>query len=229
MNKKILKVIAIMFVLSSSLMACSNNQEAEMNKLRAENIYLQSELSLEKQLIEDQIKLFSDNIEAVASQIEALETKILTLEEVLVLNDPHEDLTDLSSYEHWKFEAFKINYDDEVLLGLEPIAICKMYLYALLIEDYDTVYELYTKDESGFYWTKEADEEYRLKGNMSDFSVFEDIYNLKVEINAYDEDNAVITWHSKNGYFDENIGNYIYSFALKRDGDIWKASFVPMQ
>jgi len=71
-------------------------------------------------------------------QIKELENEIFILKELTTLNRYHEDLTDLTSFESLKFEEFRNNYDDQVLKGLAPISICKMYLYASQIKDYET-------------------------------------------------------------------------------------------
>ncbi len=229
MNKKQIVTIATIIILSFTFTACNDNQQSEIDDLKQENINLKTELSLQKNLVEDNNKIFSTKIEVLETQVQEFETKISTLKELSTLNNYHEDLTDLNTYENLKFEEFRLNYDDKVLLGLEPISICKMYLYASLIKDYDTVYELYTTNEEGFFWTKEEDMNIPIIERMSDFTVVEDVYNLKFEINKSDDENAVITWNSKNGYFDENIGAHIYGFSFVKDGDVWKVSFLPMQ
>jgi hypothetical protein len=78
-------------------------------------------------------------------------SKISILKELTKLNNSHKDLTDLTTYENLKFEEFKLNYDDKILIGLKPISICKMYLFASLTKDYETQYELYTSNKDGFF------------------------------------------------------------------------------
>ena len=118
--------------------------------------------------------------EELTSQIKELESEISMLKEITTLNRYHEDLTDLTFFESFKFEEFRNNYDNEVLNGLTPISICKMYLHASLIKDYESQYEFYTTNENGWFWTKEEDEMIPSSDRISDFSIFEDIYNLNM-------------------------------------------------
>ncbi len=225
-EKRILIIIAIL-ILSLVFVGCNNTQQTELNKLKKEISNLKTEILLQKNLL-DENKYLYDKIEVLETQTKELKDKISILKELTALNNYNTDLTDLSTYENLKFEEFKLSYDDQVLVGLEPISICKMYLYAALIGDYETEYELYITNEGGFFWSKEEDLKIPIEDHMSDFTIFEDIYNLKVEINN-NEKHSVILWNSKNGYIDENIYTYIYGFNLQKDGDVWKVSFVPMQ
>ena len=235
-------ILVIILTFSLSLASCNDNQQSEsddlkedFNDLMIEINHLKEEISIlkdENLLLNTtarEHKIFTSNIHNLLEENKKINVELLALKEVANLNSYHEALTDLTTFESLKFEQFRLNYDDEVLLGLEPISICKMYLYASLLGDYETVYELYTTNEEYAMATKEEYLNIRNEHRMSDFTVFEDIYDLNFEVNKYNEEHAVITWHSKNGYFDENIGAYIYSFSFIKDGDIWKVSFVPMQ
>ena len=106
-----------------------------------------------------------------------------------------------------------------------------MYLYSGYTKDYETQYELYTTKEEWVLWSKEEDEnfpqDHRMQGE--DFKIFHDIYNLNVGYRNYDYgESAIITWSSKNGYYDDQ-GAWEYFFNLTKDNDIWKVSFIPMQ
>jgi|LGOV01.1.fsa_nt_gb hypothetical protein len=229
MNKKQILIIAIILILLLTFIGCNDIQQSELDDLKQENNDLKTELLLQKNLLEDNNKILYAKIEILEIQAKEFESKILTIKELTTLNNYHEDLTDLSTYESLKFEEFRLNYDDKVLIGLEPISICKMYLYASLIKDYETVYELYTTNEGGFFWSKEEGMNIPIKDRMSDFSIVEDVYNLKVIVNEDNKEYATIIWYSENGYNDENIGAYNNGFNLQKDGDVWKVSFVPMQ
>ena len=143
-----------------------------------------------------------------------------------------ENLIDLSEYEAAKLNGFKSSYNDEVLLGLEPLSICKMYLFSGYMGDYETQYEFYTTNEDYVMWSKEDDENIPEEDRMSitDFKVFHDVYDLNVEFKARDYgEEAIITWSSKNGNYDENQEAWVYSFRLIKDNEVWKVAFVPMQ
>lgn len=142
-----------------------------------------------------------------------------------------DNLLDLNDRELERLNIFKSNYDDKVLLGLDPLSICKMYLYSGYTEDYETQYELYTTKEEWVLWSKEEDEnfpqDHRMQGE--DFKIFHDVYDVNVEYRNLDYgERAVITWSSKNGYYDDQ-GAWVYFFNLTKDDDIWRVSFIPMQ
>ena len=143
-----------------------------------------------------------------------------------------ENLINLSEYETAKLNEFKSSYDDEVLLDLEALSVCKMYLFSGYMGDYETQYEFYTRNEDYVMWSKEEDENIPKEDRMSvkDFEIFYDVYDLNVEY--IDRDNwteAIITWSSKNGHYDENQEAWVYSFRLIKDNEVWKVAFVPMQ
>jgi len=64
---------------------------------------------------------------------------------------------------------------------------------------------------------------------ISDFAIFEDIYNLNIDFNGDNQEFAVITWNSKNGYTDDKSEAFTYGFTLQKDKNIWKVNFMPMQ
>jgi hypothetical protein len=63
----------------------------------------------------------------------------------------------------------------------------------------------------------------------SDYGVFEDVFNVKIDLSTRDEDNALIVWNSRNGYVDELQGGWTYTFRLVKDDDVWKVGFLPLQ
>jgi len=58
--------------------------------------------------------------------------------------------------------------------------------------------------------------------------IFRDVYDLHVEVVSSDVEHATIGWSSKNGYVDEKAGTFSYGFALQKDGEVWKISYLPM-
>ena len=232
---KILTMIMTIFLLSLTLIGCNNIQQSEVNDLRQEigNLEivisdLETKLLVQEELIKDNNTLY-EKIDVLETQAEDIRNQISTLEKSITLNNSYEDLTDLNAYEYSKFNEFKLNYDDRVLLDLEPLSICKMYLYASCIKDFATSYELHTTNKDGLFWSKEEEMNIPLKDRRSDFKIFEDIYGLKVEIRGDNEENAIISWFSKNGYYDESIGANKYCFRLEKDEENWRVPFLPMQ
>ena len=50
----------------------------------------------------------------------------------------------LSRYEKSILDEFKISYKDEVLHGVDALSICKMYLFAGVSKDYETIDKIYS-------------------------------------------------------------------------------------
>ena len=63
---------------------------------------------------------------------------------------------------------------------------------------------------------------------MTDFKIFEAVYNINTEINTYNEEHAMISWKSRYGHVSEEVGAFTYGFSLIKDGEVWKVSFAPM-
>ncbi len=122
------------------------------------------------------------------------------------------------------YDSFKEEYNDEMLRAVEPFAIMKFYLHSGYLKDYETEYELYVEHEdSDMSWTKEEHFNIPERDRMKDYGVFEEAYNVEVEIEG---NYAVIKWNSDY----DNEENFKYGFSLvKNDDDIWKVSFIPMQ
>lgn len=228
MIKNRILISGALFILSLIFVGCSDTQQSDLDGIKQEMSDLKTEIAeLKTEILMQNTKSNegnknNTNIEDFVAEFEKMNDELLTLKESIVLNTYHEDLTDLNTYESIKFEEFRLSYDDEFLIDLDPISICKMYLYASLIKDYETQYELYTTNEGGFFWSKEEDLNIPNKRRMSDYTMFEDVYNLNVELKGENEDLATITWFSKNRV-------YINGFSLQKHGDVWKVSFVPMQ
>lgn len=138
-------------------------------------------------------------------------------------------LLELTAYEDSKLGDFRQNYEDKTLKDLDPLSVCKMYLYSALIGDYETQYELYTTNEGYVMWSKEEDLAFPKKDRIKDFEKYKDVHDIEVKYGKNYEEEAIISWSSENGYVDEEHGPWNYEFRLIKDGDIWKVSFMPMQ
>lgn len=170
----------------------------------------------------------SNTIQLLEKRLEKVRIEIKDLKENTDVYETYQNLTDLSSYESFKFEQFRQDYDIEVLAELKPVSILRMYLYAKLIEDYETQFELFTTNEEYVLMTKEEFLANSQSGTPSEMDIFEDVYELKISLSESNEEHAYISWKSKNGYIDERAGAFIYGFALQKDDNIWKVSFNPM-
>ncbi len=219
---------SIIFIIIFNLVGCNvENQESV------------EEMKEELKILAEKAETLSHEFEAFrnenVSAIKVLETEninlkkeISNLNKLIEINNNYGDLIDLDYYEQKKYEEFKLSYDDYVLIDLQPISICKMYLYASLVEDYDMVYELYTTNDEYVHWTKEEDQNIPQEHRRQDFTIFKDVYDLNVNYSQFDEEHATITWKSKNGYIEEQE-MFTYIFTLIKDADVWKVNFLPMQ
>lgn len=140
-----------------------------------------------------------------------------------------EDLTVLTCREQEAYEKFKASYGDELLIGEEPLTICKMYLCASLAEDHETAYELYVKNADIILWSKQEFMDIPEKDRMQEFEIFKDVYDCDVLISGDSEERAAIRWKSRNGYVDEDLGETIYQFLLTKEDQVWRVNFMPMQ
>lgn len=142
------------------------------------------------------------------------------------------NLLDLDKKEMKVYESFKNDHSESHLKGLEPLSICKIYLYASSKKDYETEYELYIKDDEHRLWTKA--EHLRWSKEEEDIpfekSMFEDVEELELSYSE-DERSCTISWISKHDEFMDDDGNYFrFSFYLiKNRYGVWKVSFMPMQ
>lgn len=170
------------------------------------------------------VSIEEDNI----SKVELLYSEPI-IDDSLASSDYHENLLDLNIDEEVIYEKFKSSYDESILSEEDPITICKMYLFASLVEDYETSYALYTTNKKYVLCSKEEYKAMTKDNNIKDFEIFKDIYDLEIDINISDEERATISWFSKNGYVDEEQGTFKYSFSLIKDEKSWKVSFMPMQ
>lgn len=175
----------------------------------------------------DSIKQTDNDIKP---QIENLQEKVDFLEKQLDEINYHEDLLDLTTYQSVIFDKFRKSYDVEVLKGLEPISICKMYLYAQLIGDYETQYEFILQNDD-FLMTKEEFLDIFIEEKTNDFAMFKGICDLKVDISTddYNKEHAVISWKLKNDCIDDKQGASLYGFSMQKDEEIWKVCFLPLQ
>lgn len=149
------------------------------------------------------------------------------------------NLLKLTESEKKIYDKFSKNYNDTVLKGLGPLTICKLYLYAEELRDYETEYELYIQDEKYLGWSKEEHlkehenekDEGKIEGTKDEYlGIFRNAVNVQV---SYLKDNkkAVITF--KNNFVtskDIEDEDFVFTFSLaKNKNGIWKVCFLPMQ
>lgn len=138
-----------------------------------------------------------------------------------------ESFIELTDSELNAYNSFKENYNDMALTDLSPLSIMKLYLHAAKIKDYDTQYELYTRDENQVMWTKEEHLNIPENHRMEDFGIFETATGRTVTIN---DGEAIVSWFSAHDSdaFDEDAWQYGFRLTMDDDG-IWRVGFMPMQ
>lgn len=138
------------------------------------------------------------------------------------------DFLELTDEELEIYKSFKNSYNEEVLRGVEPLSIMKLYIHANREKDNETEWELYTKEENHLSWDKEYHMNIPDEHRVSNFTHFENPINIRI---TCDDNDGVITWEDK--YLEEYDGNgypFRYGFSLVKGKDgIWKVAFMPMQ
>ncbi|HHV46769.1 MAG TPA: DUF4309 domain-containing protein [Tissierellia bacterium] len=141
-----------------------------------------------------------------------------------------EGFAGLNEREKEVYEDFTIGFDENVLNGMSPLSVMKIYIHALMEGNYEAEWELYTKEEDQLGWDKEYHMAIPEEDRPKNFDHYRNPVNIKL---TYSEDYkyASISWEDR--YLDEydGFGNpFRYSFSLVRSEDyIWKVSFLPMQ
>lgn len=141
-----------------------------------------------------------------------------------------ENLMELSETEEEIYNKFAQDYDESHLKGVKPLSICKLYLHAGQVQDYETEYELFIQDENYLGWSKEEHMEIPKEHRQKDWDMFEKTEDIQV---SYSEDNqqAFISWivsDDSNKDADGEPFRYSFSLAKNKEG-IWKVCFLPMQ
>jgi hypothetical protein len=222
MNKERVINLSLFLLLLIVILVCFNHSQNMQ-----EEIVLEQENTKNKLYeLEEEINENTNNLQIVSgfsTEIQDIETAIDEIESEINSNRVYESLISLDSYELKKYEEFKEEYDDQVLYGLNPISICKMFLYAEWIKDYETEYEFYTTDEDYVLWTKEEDLIIPENQRTSDFSDYSKVYGLYVDYRMFDNiEMATVIWHVE----DNEWGNI---FSLMKENGIWKVGFLPIQ
>jgi hypothetical protein len=129
------------------------------------------------------------------------------------------------------YSAYATNYDDKLLIGLEPFQVFQLYQHAEQINDLETIYALYIKGEEYATPDKETfmnDTFYQpteeMKENAQKF--YEELLKVTTFNEVYASENeAYIT------YYLESDPIYEKFFRLIKDSKTgaWKVSWVPIQ
>jgi outer membrane murein-binding lipoprotein Lpp len=243
----IIASIILLFVVGS-LLYMFYLQSGRIKKLQVSVDTLETTIDTleeEKMSMEETIKAMeadcnqkNDEIDKLSSRIEILNDNVNDITRIRrILEDNYEyyedtvsedkktiSFMDMTDDELRIYDSFKEEYNDETLRAVEPFTIMKFYLHSVYLKDYETEYELYVEHEdSDMSWTKEEHFNIPERDRMKDYGVFQEAYNVEVEIEG---NYAVIKWNSDY----DNEENFKYGFSLVKNEDaIWKVSFLPMQ
>ncbi|OLS36756.1 hypothetical protein [Bacillus sp. MRMR6] len=126
------------------------------------------------------------------------------------------------------YKGYASKKDDQLLAGLSPLDVFKLYFYAKHLEDSETTYALYIKGEM---FGTPSEEEYfgepEFYGaifNENDKKLHSELQQVKeFKINYLNDNEAIITWKGQEGS--------LPAFRLIKDSkmNVWKVSWLPMQ
>jgi hypothetical protein len=126
------------------------------------------------------------------------------------------------------YNEYASKNDDQLLAGLSPLDVFKLYFYAKHLEDSETTYALYIKGEM---FGTPSEEEYfgepEFYGaifNENDKKLYSELQQVReFKINYLNNNEAIITWKDQEGS--------LPAFRLIKDPykDVWKVSWLPMQ
>ncbi|WP_342429944.1 hypothetical protein [Neobacillus sp. FSL H8-0543] len=126
------------------------------------------------------------------------------------------------------YTGYASKQNDQLLAGLSPLDVFKLYFYAKHMEDSETIYALYIKGEM---FGTPSEEEYfgepEFYGaifNENDKKFYAGLQQVKeFKINYLHDNEAVITWKAQEGSFP--------AFRMFKDPkkDVWKVSWLPIQ
>ncbi len=126
------------------------------------------------------------------------------------------------------YKEYASKKNDQLLAGLSPLDVFKLYFYAKHLEDSETTYALYIKGE--MFGTPSEEEYfgepefYGAKFDENDKKLYAGLQQVKeFKINYLNDNEAIITWKGEEGS--------LPAFRLLKDSkkDVWKVSWLAMQ
>lgn len=121
------------------------------------------------------------------------------------------------------YKEYSQTFDNQLLVEFEPIDVFQMYMYAASVNDFQTMYALYAKDESTSIpnEVEYIEEQKGIEGNNF-LELYEDLVRAESFIQYEDVETATIRYKIPN--------DYRISFLLIKDQDegIWEVQFDPI-
>lgn len=222
-----MKKILLVMMIGILLVGCNQTNSQAIRDLEQEIEKLKVELVL--------LEGMKTKVEDLEAQIAMLENKLSESSVVTTTSEytspavigGYVDPFELTEAEYELYDKFVYGgYNNALLENVEPLTIFKMYVYADFMEDYKTQYQLFTTKEDSIPMTIDEYVQDKKSAGLMNFDIFFDVYNVEVKEG---DDHAVISWNSKNGYTDDQAGDFTYTFSLAKEGKIWRVEFMPMQ
>ena len=120
------------------------------------------------------------------------------------------------------------NFNEEMLLNLDPISVAKLYIYASYNGESDFVYHLYTQRDGYVLWTKEEDKQIPIADRGSKEQLANTYRNI--------ENGTFYRQSEYEGYIEyetgietETVIKSGFKLIKNSEQDIWKVSFMPSQ
>ncbi len=137
-------------------------------------------------------------------------------------NKPYSVTGYLSSSEQKTYDSYKADRNIKSLLNLEPITIAKFYAQAIMEEEYDLAYSLYSENSE-----KPTKDEYIKIIKGLDKTIKEQyITNIKAV-----EKGKFLVDDENNGYIEyELVADHPMAMDMIKDSDgVWKVKYMPIQ
>ncbi len=137
-------------------------------------------------------------------------------------NNPYSVTGYLSSDEQKIYDKYKLDRNIKLLLNIEPITIAKLYVQAIMEEEYDLAYSLYSEDSE-----KPTKDEYVKTIKGLDKTIKEQYVNNAKAV----EKGKFIAENENKGYIEyELIQDHPMALDMVKDSDgIWKLKYIPIQ
>lgn len=137
-------------------------------------------------------------------------------------NKPYSVTGYLSSSEQKTYDSYKADRNIKSLLNIEPITIAKFYAQAIMEEEYDLAYSLYSENSE-----KPTKDEYIKIIKGLDKTIKEQyITNIKAV-----EKGKFLVDDENNGYIEyELVADHPMAMDMIKDSDgVWKVKYMPIQ
>ncbi|KQL33451.1 hypothetical protein [Psychrobacillus sp. FJAT-21963] len=124
---------------------------------------------------------------------------------------------------HALYKSFAATHDQTVLKDATPEEIVGLYYYCSLMEDYETKYELYIKDDS---YVQIPKEEYMSAPKLKITDIRKEFSSLHFEQRSDKEGYVIITMAPERTI---HLEEQVVGFSIIQTENGWRAAFMPTQ